>query len=181
MVMVRVMGLVVGILLVGALMPGCGAAHKILQVRKHDPAALGGATRFYVAEPKWDFDQKLESAEAWTRHVFLWNQAFVERLQSKSSRVTIVADGRAPKDGIAVTVSIVSLTKNPSLYMGHDHLHVRLIFQDVVRNLTVLDTDIDVDSSGAGPLGYTFGGRIKSAVLNLAASLAGIINRGQLR
>lgn len=163
-------------LLVGA--SGCGAAYRVLRQSDGAAGVRGGVVsvvplRFEVVPP--------ESAEEWTAHVTAWDAAYLEALADGIKKLGVTSvqrlgPGEAAREGVVVVAVVNEIIRGN--YMSGDQLVADVQILDAASGQPRLTAQLQVGSRGTGPEGYTFGGRIKFASVNLGEAIAEALEHG---
>ena len=160
---------------------GCGSSYRTVRQSAGDSGALRAARAIAVAPIEFRVPPP-ESPEEWAGHLAAWNAAYGEELVRQAGAggppVQLLGPGE-PAPGGVVVVAVVSDIRRGN-YMSGDHLVVDVDLLDAASRAPHLRATLDVSSFRAtgGPEGYTFGGRIKFAVRNLAEAIAGALRSG---
>jgi hypothetical protein len=164
---------------------GCAPRYSVLAEGPTDAGAVRGLSPIFATSLQVAFQQPgWEPPEQWLDHVAAWNQAYLAGL-AKAGRdlggrgVQHLPPGAAAPQGLVVTTTLRDIQRGASLMAG-DKIVVDVVFVEAATRRPVLTATLEVGSFRAsGPEGYTFGGRIKFALLNLADAVAVALRKGQ--
>lgn len=172
-------GALLGLSLVAA---ACASPTAVIR-QSEGSAALGGQTVVSVAPLEFQVPPP-EAPEQWTAHVTAWDQAYFDVLGKSVAKLGVtslvrLAPGEVAREGLVVVAVVRDILRGD--YMSGDRIIADVVIVDGTSGKPRIDARLDVDSRGIGPEGYTFGGRIKFACLNLARAIAGALDRGTFR
>jgi hypothetical protein len=162
---------------------GCVHRYAVISETVVNGAAVGSLSPVYATNIQFAFPQTWESEAEWTGHVSAWNEAYVAAL-TRAGRdvgergVQHLPPGAVAPQGLVVTTTVRAILRGNG--MDGDRIVADVAFVDAATQGTVLNATVEVTSFRpmGGPEGYTFGGRIKFACLNLADAVAAAVSEG---
>jgi hypothetical protein len=174
-----------------ALLVCAGCAHyAVLAEGPIDERAVRGLSPIFATDIQFAFPQVWESPDEWARHVAAWNEAYLAGL-AKAGRdvgnrgIQHLPPGAVAPQGLVVAATVREIRRGEVIMTDKmvgiiDKIVVDVAFIEASARRPVLTTTLEVKSTRmAGPEGYTFGGRIKFACLNLADAIAAALREGR--
>jgi hypothetical protein len=145
------------------------------QSGRHLETVLGA--RAYYVEPV-DFSklkQELESPEKWAEHTAAWGAAFREEFHSLARdelpEKTIGEYHSESTPGVVVRTRVVRIDKGDWIAKD-ERVVANVVFFDSVSRRRLFKLRVETSCAGGyGPQTYTFGGRVKFAIENLARAI----------
>jgi hypothetical protein len=166
---------------------GCTPFYVAKKQQARDAAAVKGAPSFTVMPLQMKFRPPAdwESPAEWAQHVAAWQQLFAEELESKvgSARIRWAKDGTPPA-GLLVTVAVHEIIRGGSFAGGFDVLRSEVTITTPGAGEPLYTALVESNQQRYGMIegnrGFTFGGRIGNAAVNLADAIAEAIATGHI-
>jgi hypothetical protein len=134
------------------------------------------AIEFAFQQPGWESDAE------WNDHVRAWNEAYLAGL-AKAGRglgarqPQVLPPGTPASDGLVIAATVRDIQRS---FMTGDKIVADVVVFEAATRRTTLRATLEVSSNRlAGSEGYTFGGRIKFACLNLADAIVDALRAGR--
>ena len=172
------------VLALGLSSTACAPRFTALAQGPVDQAAVRSLSPVYLSPLQIAFQPDYESAEVWADHTQAWSDAFHARVISASAgrdghRVQLLPPGAAVASGLVIVVTVREVRKADLGFSG-EHVVADVTLLDARSGKKALTATLDVSARrvAAGFEGYTFGGRVKFAFLNLADAIVDALDRG---
>jgi hypothetical protein len=163
---------------------GC-ARYSVVQQGPTDVRALQEMAPVRATAIQFAFPQEWESSSQWNEHVAAWNEAYLAGLAKAGRdlgvrRPDFLAPGTIAPDGLVITSTVRQIQRGSA--MTGDTIVVEVVIVEAATRRITMSATLEVTSVRmAGPEGYTFGGRIKFACLNLADAIVEALSEGHFR
>src|SRR5205823_290856 len=153
-----------------SLVAGC-ARWKVVAQNPVNPQAVRDAPAIAVAPLAFALPPvEGETPEKWNDHLRAWSEAFQEHFAERAPRlgraIAYPPPNLAISDGLFVSTVVRAIVKAD--FMGRDRVVADLTIYDGRTRAPLLTATLETTNKRGGWENYTFGGRIKLALLNLS-------------
>lgn len=119
-----------------------------------------------------------ESDEKWNKHVESWQQVFMKDLKNGFSEVRTLDN--SAKQGLIVRTYVTDIKREYiQMWGGSDKMTFQVEYYDAATKEKIGQNSFITDSSGAGVLSYTFGGRMGECASEAGDMVGQILKKNQ--